>query len=143
MAMNFLKSNIATRLGVSFGIVVLLAIAMVGVTLRELHLIGTSLEDIVLDNNVKLKLNNDMAESVHVVSRVMRTVVLLEDKSAKDVEREKITKAREDYNAAWEALNKFPASETGKAIRARIAEAATAARALNTQGATMPKRWPC
>jgi methyl-accepting chemotaxis protein len=133
MAMNFLKSNIATRLGVSFAIVVLLAIAMVGVALRELYVIGTNLEDIVLDNNVKLKLNNDMAESVHVVSRVMRTLVLLEDKSAKDVEREKITKARESYNAAWEALNKFPASETGKAIRARIAEAATAARALNTQ----------
>jgi len=131
--MNFSNSNIATRLGASFAIIVLLAIAMVGVALRQLHVFESNLDDIVGVNNVKLKLNNDMSEAVHIVSRVTRTVALLEDKSAKDVEREKYVKARASYDAAWGELNEFPASETGKAIRARIAEAAAAARALNSE----------
>ena len=99
--MKLSETKVATRLGASFAIVVLLAIATAGLALREQHVIETNLEDIVLDNNVKLKLNNDMSESVHIVSRVMRTVALIEDKLAKEAERQKIVKARASYNAAW------------------------------------------
>jgi methyl-accepting chemotaxis protein len=88
----------------------------------------------VTDNNVKIKLNNSMSESVHVVTRVVRSVVLLEDKAAKERELTKITKARADYDKAWEELQKFPASEAGMAIRTRRRHRRRYARAAEPQG---------
>ncbi len=131
--MKLANFKIGTRLGAAFAVMVLLSLGMATIALKELSVIEGNLEDVVLDNNVRIKLNNDMSESEHIVSRVMRTIVLLEDKGAKEAEREKIVKARAAYDTAWEALNKFPASEAGKANRAKIAEAAAAARALNNQ----------
>lgn len=72
-----------------------------------------------------------MAESVHIVSRVMRTIVLLHDDAAMTIERKKLDGVRARYDAALEAMNKTTASEKGVAIRAKIAETQRAARALN------------
>jgi methyl-accepting chemotaxis protein len=74
-----------------------------------------------------------MSESVHIVSRVMRSIVLLNDKAAKEAEMSKITKAREDYEKDWAALEKFVPSEAGRALRAKIAAARDAARPLNSK----------
>jgi methyl-accepting chemotaxis protein len=86
------------------------------------------LDEIVNDNMVKLKLVNDMSESVHIVTRITRTIVLLEDPDAIAAERKKLDSFRQKYNEAWTALEKFPASEKGKAIRTKIKELASEAR---------------
>lgn len=129
--MNFKSMKVSVRLSIAFGIVLLISMISAGLALSKLSSIQDNLRDIVLDNNVKIRLNNDMSEAVHIVARVARTIVLLEDKAAKDPEMVKITKSREAYNKAWEELQKFPASEAGKANRAKIAAAAVAARPLN------------
>ena len=131
MKLNDFK--IGTRLGTAFAAMVLLSMAMAAIALYALHSVESNLDDVVLDNNVKIKLNNDMSESVHIVSRVTRTIVLLDDKPTKNAELEKVVKARAGYDKAWDALSQFPASETGKANRAKIKEAADAARALNSR----------
>jgi methyl-accepting chemotaxis protein len=59
--------------------------------------------------------------------------MLLEDPIEREKQHEKITQARAVYDKSWEALQKFPASETGKALRAAIVAAAKKARPLNTQ----------
>jgi methyl-accepting chemotaxis protein len=131
---NFFKNlKIGSRLASAFGLVLLLSLASAGLALNKLSAIQTNLEDVVKDNNVKIQINNDMATSVHVVARVIRTVVLLEDKAEREREMTKITKAREDYDKAWDALQKFPASETGKANRAKILAAREAARPINNK----------
>jgi methyl-accepting chemotaxis protein len=131
--MKLTDFKIGTRLAFAFGLVVLLSMASAGLALKELALVEHNLDDIVTDNNVKVKLNNEMAESVHVVSRVMRTMVLLHEKEEVRAEETKLEKAREHYNKAWESLQKFQASESGKAIRSKIASAAETARALNNK----------
>jgi methyl-accepting chemotaxis protein len=131
--MKFADFKIGTRLAFGFGLVVVLSVASAGLALKELASVEHNLDDIVTDNNVKIKLNNDMAEAVHVVSRVMRTMVLLHDKAEVEAEEAKLLKARAAYDKAWDSLQKFPASETGKANRTRIAAAAEAARALNNK----------
>ena len=129
--MKLINFKIGTRLGASFAAMVLLSMATAAIALYELHHIESNFEDVLLDN--KIKLNNDMSESVHIVSRVTRTIVLLDDKPAKSAEMEKVVKARDSYDKAWDALNKFPSSETGKANRAKIKEAAESAHALNSR----------
>ncbi|MDT7835095.1 methyl-accepting chemotaxis protein [Aquabacterium sp. OR-4] len=132
--MQFLSNlKIGTRLGAAFALLVGLSLVIAVLALVELRAIQSNLEDVVLDNNVKLRLSNEMSESVHIVSRVTRTIALLDEPQAKLDERQKVLQARAAYDKAWDELNRFPASETGKANRARIHEAANTARPLNTR----------
>jgi methyl-accepting chemotaxis protein len=72
-----------------------------------------------------------MSEQVHGVSRVLRTVVLLQDPAQIEGEINKIMDARTRYDRAWNELENMPASETGKALRARIYAARVEARGVN------------
>ena len=125
--------KIGTRLAAAFGLVVLLSVTSAGLALTELASIEHNLEDIVNDNNVKVKLNNEMAASVHIVSRVMRTMVLLHEKTEVEAEEAKLVKARAQYDKAWVDLQKFPPSETDKANRAKVASGAEISRALDNK----------
>jgi methyl-accepting chemotaxis protein len=125
--------KIGTRLGFAFGLVVLITIISAALTMSKLAGIQENLRDIVTDNNVKVRLNNEMADATHIIARVMRTVVLLKDRAQKDQEMVKISKAREAYNKAWAELEKIPPSETGKVIRKNIADAHAAAMQLNNR----------
>ena len=131
--MQFADLKIRTRLAFAFGLVVLLSLASAGISLSKLAGVQGNLEDIVRDNNVKIRINNDLSESVHIVARVIRTVVLLEDKAAMEREAALVASARNDYAKNWETLQKFAASETVKANRAKIEQAANEARPLNTK----------
>jgi methyl-accepting chemotaxis protein len=131
--MKFSDFKVATRLGLSFGVVLLLSIASAGLALNKLSSIEDNVESIVTDFNVKIKINNELAESVHIVSRAMRSLVILEDKALKEQEATNITHAREAYAARWEALQKLPASDAVKANRASIQQIADTARVLNTK----------
>ena len=64
----------------------------------DLAEIDHHIEDIVNDNNVKLKLNHEMSESVHMAARVTRTVVLLDDDPSVERELQKIASARKHYD---------------------------------------------
>ena len=102
--MNFKDMKIGSRLSVAFGLVLVIAILSALVTLSKVADIQNNLRDIVEDNNVKIRLNNEMSDSTHIIARVMRTVVLLKEKDLKEQERQKIVKAREAYNKSWAEL---------------------------------------
>ena len=102
-------------------------------TLGKLADIQDNLHNIVTDNNVKVRLSTEMADSTHIIARVMRTVVLLKDPSLKEHEMVKINKAHEAYNKAWAELEKIPPSEQGKVIRKKISDAHSAAVELNNR----------
>jgi len=131
--MSFKDMKIGARLGLAFSLVVVITILSAIFSLSRLAHIQENLRDIVQVNNVKVRLNNEMSEATHIVARVMRTVVLLKDKSLKEHERAKIMKARADYDKAWGALEKMPASEEGNALRKKIHDAHSAAAAVNNQ----------
>lgn len=131
--MKIADLKVSTRLTIAFGVVLLsMAVATV-LTIVQVSNLQSSLTQIVTQNDVKIKLNNDMSKAVHVVSRVMRTLVLLPNKEEKEAELLKIQKARDSFDTAWAQLQKMPASEAGQAIRQQIAQALTTARQLNTQ----------
>nr|WP_308936688.1 methyl-accepting chemotaxis protein [Duganella radicis] len=123
--------KVGTRLSLGFGLVLvlLLLVAMLGVF--NMSTIHAKLDRIVNENAVKTQLVNDMSESVHIVARVTRSVVLLNDHAAIRREMDKVIKAREVYNKAVEALASMPATARGVAIRDRIAGLARQTRPLN------------
>jgi len=120
--------KVGTRLGLGFGVVLLLLMAVSGLGVYNMHRINAQLERIVQLNVAKLGLVQEMSESVHVVARVSRTVVMLDDVPAMQRELEKLQSARSHYDAASSQLDKLPASAEGIAMRQRIEAARTAAR---------------
>ena len=131
--MNLSDIKIRTRLTFGFGLIVLLSLASAGISLHKLSTIEGNLEDVITEHNVKIRLNHAMEQATHVVARVTRTVVLLEDKEEKVREEVKIAQARERYDKSWEALQKFSPGEIGVTRRAKIERAAAVARPLNNQ----------
>ncbi|MET3134111.1 methyl-accepting chemotaxis protein [Oxalobacteraceae bacterium GrIS 1.11] len=94
----------------------------------------------IADVNInKMSLLEDMSESIHIVSRVVRTIALLKDEAAASAEHKKVDEAREKYNAAFTALEKMPLSEAGKAFIAQIRQYQIAVRPLNDQFLVMAK----
>ncbi|MDD2760569.1 MAG: methyl-accepting chemotaxis protein [Methylomonas sp.] len=129
----FKNMKIGMRLGTGFAVVLLLMVVLIYEGLGGMAAQDAKMNKIVNENNVKTALCNTMAEQIHIVTRVMRTLLLVTSDAENQAEKEKIDKARAAYNKAREDLEKFPASEQGKAIRKKIDEAAEAARDVNNK----------
>ena len=129
--MAIANMKVSTRLGLGFGLVLVLLLLVASLGLFNMGTIHAKLERIVNENVVKTELVNNMAESVHIVARVSRSVVLLSDEAAIRAELEKATKQRAAYNDAFEQLGKLPATQKGLEIRARIIDWQKVARPLN------------
>jgi methyl-accepting chemotaxis protein len=127
----FANMKIGLRLTLGFVIVLALMGALAAVGINGMSGVQSRLDEIVKDNMYKMDLNQKMSKSLNDVQRLMRTMMLLKDPAAQATQRKSIDKAREDYNEAFEALNKTSASEKGKAMRAKIKEAAQITRPLN------------
>ena len=125
--------RVATKLGLGFGVILLMLIVVSLISWRSMKAADDQLNDIVNDNMVKIALVNDMSQAVHVVSRVIRSVVMLDEPDAIKQEEAKLLAARTKYDKAWDELTKTPASEKGQAIRKKISEDAAAAREVNNR----------
>ncbi len=127
----FANMKVRVQLGLGFGIALLLMVSIAVMGIWGMKSSNDRLDDIVKDNMYKMELVNTMSDSVHIVSRVLRTMVLLNEVSAIKEQEQKLLAARAAYDKAWAELEKTPASERGQAIRAKIREAANTARPLN------------
>ena len=125
------KFKIGGRLGLAFGLILCLLVAIAVVGFKGIADADRVLTNIIQDDVKKLMLANDMAEEVHIVARVIRTLVLLDDPEAKPAEIAKIEAARVAYNTSREALQELPRSQVGSALLAKIDTAASEARAVN------------
>jgi len=125
--------KVGTRLALGFGVVLLLLMAVSGLGVYNMHHINSQLERIVHLNVVKLGLVQDMSESVHIVARVSRTMVMLDEVPAMLREQEKLKAARASYDRAEGELSKLPTSAEGQRLRDKIDAARVVARPLNDQ----------
>ena len=113
--MGFSAMKVAHRLSVAFGLLLLMVILVSGFSINRMAAIQAGLEDMVTDNNVQTQQLRDMSDSIHVVSRVLRSIILLTDSADQERELNKLKKERDDYARAWTQLQKMPANEKIKA----------------------------
>ena len=123
--------KIGTRLGIGFGVVLLLLAVVAALGVNGMGSTKRALDRIVDVNVHKMGLVQDMSESVHIISRVTRTAVLLSEPAAIERELAKLMAARAKYDTAWVELDKSAASVEGRAVRARMGETRLASTALN------------
>jgi methyl-accepting chemotaxis protein len=131
--MAIANMKVGTRLGLGFGLVLVLLLMVAVLGVFNMSTIHAKLDRIVNENAVKTELVNEMSESVHIVARISRSVVLLTSQADIRIELEKVTKARAAYNAAQDQLGKMSATPKGIAIRERILGLQKIARPFNDQ----------
>ncbi|MBC7859570.1 MAG: MCP four helix bundle domain-containing protein [Burkholderiaceae bacterium] len=129
--MNLANLKIGTRLGLAFGMVLTLMLGLTATGIQSMAKIQGNLDGIVQGNIYKMGLLQDMTGSVHVVSRVMRTLIILTDEAQMAEEFKKIEAARAKYDKAVNTLASTPADEAGQALRSRIDALRNAARPFN------------
>ncbi|MBI1772505.1 MAG: MCP four helix bundle domain-containing protein, partial [Burkholderiales bacterium] len=137
--MNIANLKIGARLGIGYGIVLILLASVAMLGLNGMARTNDALHHIVDVNVYKMALLEEMSTSVHVVSRVLRTIALISDEAQIATEYKKILVVREKYNVAYSTLEKMPLDENGKAFVATIKADQVAARALNDKFVGMSK----
>jgi methyl-accepting chemotaxis protein len=129
--MNFTNLKIGPRLGMGFAAVLALMLALALTGLNSAQRMHDGVTKILDDNVAKMIRATEMVDAIHIVTRVIRTILILPDEAAKKEQYKKIEAARARYNAAFEELDRAPASAAGKAMQNKIKEAQIAARPLN------------
>ncbi len=128
--LGIVNKSIGARLAIGFGSILAAMLGMILFALVDMAGIEHRLDQIVESNVRKTELVSTLSESVHIVSRVVRTVILLDDEADIEREKAKIDAARTAYDEAEKALDAMPGSERGLAIRAKIKAAKAASRPL-------------
>ncbi len=131
--MKLSQMKVSARLAFAFGAVLLVMVLSGVFALTRVATIEQSMEDMQMQNNVKIRLSNDMTDAIHVVTRVMRSLMLMTD--AKEIAdgHELIAKSRARYDKAWARLIAMPGTSNDKELQAAILAAQQKARPLNDQ----------
>lgn len=126
--------KIGTRLVLSYSAILMLVILMlvfIGVSMNNAEKHTSAMFD---DDIAKLGLVKNLSDSVHVVSRVIRSLLLLQKESAlAEKEHLKMLDARKHYDEAFAEILTLPADESGKVLLEKIRHASEQSRALNNQ----------
>jgi methyl-accepting chemotaxis protein len=131
--MKIANLKIGVRLGISHALLLLLLAGVALCGMRGLTRASDDLHHIVDVNTQKVLLLERMSTQTHVVARVIRSIALLQDPKAAEVEHKKIDAARATYDAASTALERMPLDDKGLSLIADIKRLQAATRPLNDQ----------
>ena len=131
--MKFSDFKIGQRLGAAFGILVLMTMASAGLGLQRLSQIQDNLDAVVKENHVKSELAHQMNEAILIVTRAMRTLMLVDSEFEREALGQEIGQARKEYDEARAQLDGLPTSEEFRAHLARIDQVRDAARPVTNR----------
>jgi methyl-accepting chemotaxis protein len=131
--MNLRDMKIGARLGLGFGVVMALLIAVTVVGLVNLRSISTSLDLIV-------RVSNTLTDSAHVagketlsIDRALITMMSAKDNSIKVEEKQSIEKSRGVYKSAIDKIEELDRTEKGKAILSNVKELLVKGKEINNK----------
>src|SRR5450830_265172 len=138
MNMSNLTVKFKMVMGYAIVLVCLVSVAISG--LYGMSEANDTLKHVTEVNTVKMTLLEDMSNSVHIVSRVIRSLALITDQTIYDREFQKIIAARNEYDKAFTSLQGMPLDPRGKNFVDEIKKDMEVARAKNNQFLEMAKQ---
>lgn len=112
--MSLSRYSIRTRLTLGFATMLAMALVIAATGMYQMSKANRAMDHVVHINMTKIELLTQMSDSIHVVSRVVRSMALLSDRAAAERERPKITDAQARYAQAFDALRKMPLDSAGQ-----------------------------
>ncbi len=106
--------KVGTRLGLSYGLLLLLMLALTFTGINRMALIQHNLDNIAQKNFTQIALANTMRDAVRFQALALRDVVMQEDFAFKKKELKLMKEARKNYLQASEALEKILDDAQGK-----------------------------
>ncbi len=133
--MKLANMKVRNRMIVGFGSILIFVMAISAVGLVGMMRENDAMHQIVDINVKKMALLEDMSNAVHITSRVVRTIALLDGEGTNrelvDAQKIKIAEARQHYDDAFERLQKMPLDKRGQEFVREIDIEKVAARKLN------------
>ncbi|KAF1045692.1 MAG: Methyl-accepting chemotaxis protein II [Herbaspirillum frisingense] len=105
--MPFNNMKVATKLGLGFGLVLLLLAAITAIGLARMVQINSQVDNIVNINNVEIRAVMGMRAAIFEQSIAVRNVALMSDRAAIDRELDGLMKQDERYKAAQAKLQEM------------------------------------
>lgn len=118
--MAFSNMKIGLRLGLCFGLVLILTAAVTLLGLTGMSGIHRHLDDIANSTMVKIRLANSMRDSIQDAATAVRNVALLVDEDGVEAEERRVINARERYDESARQLGAMSSVETGRALLEKI-----------------------
>ncbi len=118
MSINNMK--LGTKLAGGFSVLLMLVVIIAFIGISRLNVLNGYLDDVIHDNNVKLKLANNIAGGIDEIARSVRNIVLLEDMGSMQKEKDRIDAARKIFSESYEKLVRMVTSNKGKEILATV-----------------------
>ena len=127
--------KIGNRLGLTFGVVLLLMVALVWISISNMQKIQDKLERIVKINNVRIELAEDMKSNTSEVSIDLRNILLESSVDKKQEMVKRIGESRNNYNEEFKKNQEITPKDDTKAqeLFAKITEAQEIARGYNNK----------
>ncbi len=125
--------RIGARLGVGFGMVILLLIAMAGIGIKQVNAVDGNTEIILHDRYPKLSLAQELENQVNRQSRALRTALIANDPAIVKDEMAKVDDSAVAIAKTIEKLVPIIHSEEGKAALTALIEARAAFRSHETE----------
>ncbi|MES2115929.1 MAG: methyl-accepting chemotaxis protein [Pseudomonadota bacterium] len=105
--MNLRNMGVAKRLGLGFGVVSLLLMAIIGLALSSMSQIQQRLDDITKVNDVETRLASAMDLTVTERALALRNLILLKEAKEVQVEVDRIAEQAKKYGAAQDKLGQM------------------------------------
>lgn len=118
----FSNLKIGSRLGLGFGVVLVLMTIVAGLGFLRIQEVQGRLEEVTSGTMVKIKLANTMRDSVRASADAIRNLALLIDENSVETDSERIVIERKKYDDASAMLARMKSSDAGKALLIKIDE---------------------
>ncbi|TWC62576.1 methyl-accepting chemotaxis protein [Herbaspirillum sp. SJZ099] len=123
--MRITNLKIGTRLGIGFGFLVVLLMAMATLGTSRLFLLNSQMDDVINDKYPKTVLANEIIDKVNLIARASRNILLMTDTGQTGKEIQVIHEASQKTQAAIEKLDGMIKGDKGRALMKDILEART------------------
>ncbi|UFS70994.1 methyl-accepting chemotaxis protein [Geomonas sp. RF6] len=112
--------KIGMRLGLAFGTILLIMIALSGFTIERLSFITGKVEAITHDNWPKTVLVHDINDNINIIARALRNAVILDDPAKVEKELARIPETSKHTLADFKALEESGMSAEATALMKEI-----------------------
>lgn len=121
----FRNMKIGVRLGLGFGLVVILMVVIAVIGISRLGVLNAGIDDLVKDKYPKTVLANDVHDDINIIARSMRDMLLETDTDKIASQYERIVNVDKKIGKDFEQLTNVVSSDKGKDLLKALDDART------------------